>query len=50
MTAVPGQAAPLIRTVLYRPMNLPEPAAPPPVCPVPVPAPARIPGAFGQAR
>ena len=50
MTAVPGQAARLIRTVMYRLMNLAEPAAPPPVCPVPVPAPARIPGAFGQAR
>ncbi len=50
VTAVPGQAARLIRTVMYRLMNLAEPAAPPPVCPVPVPAPARIPGPFGEAR
>jgi len=38
VTSVPGQAARTIRTVMYQLMNLAEPAAPPYVDPVPVPA------------
>jgi hypothetical protein len=38
VTSVPGQAAQLIRTAMYRLLHLPEPTDPPPVRPVPRPA------------
>jgi hypothetical protein len=38
VTSAPGQAARIIRAVMYQLMNLAEPAAPPGVDPVPVPA------------
>jgi len=50
VTAVPGEAARRIRTVMYQLMNLPEPAAAPNAHPVPVPEPVRVPGGFGEAR
>jgi hypothetical protein len=37
VTSVPGQAAQIIRTAMYRLLRLPEPGAPPPVLAVPAP-------------
>lgn len=51
VTSVPGQAAGLIREVMYRLMRLPEPEELPVVAPVP-PPPVRLAGqqAYGEAR
>jgi hypothetical protein len=50
VTDVPGQAAGIIRTMMYRLMDLAEPTAMPEVRPVPVPEPIVIPEAFGGGR
>jgi hypothetical protein len=44
ITGAPGQAARIIRSVMYRLMRLPEPAAEPVVTPVANPEPVLIPG------
>jgi hypothetical protein len=45
VTSVPGQAARIIRSLMYQLMKLAEPAAPPAVEPVPLPVPAQwLPG------
>jgi hypothetical protein len=47
VTDVPGQSARIIRSVMYRLMNLPEPQDEPQVRPVPVPRPVTLPQTFG---
>jgi hypothetical protein len=47
VTDAPGQSARIIRSVMYRLMNLPEPAAEPEVRPVPVPRPVTSDQTFG---
>jgi hypothetical protein len=47
ITDAPGQSARIIRSIMYRLMNLPEPRTDPEVRPVPVPEPIVIPEAFG---
>ncbi len=48
ITDVPGQAARIIRSVMYQMINLTEPATEPAPCPVPAPDLATSPGALGQ--
>lgn len=50
ITDVPGQSARIIRSVMYRLMNLAEPPEAPPVRPVPAAQPVAIPETFGAAR
>jgi hypothetical protein len=47
VTDTPGQSARIIRSVMYRLMKLPEPAAEPVVRPVPVPRPVSAAETFG---
>jgi hypothetical protein len=47
VTDTPGQSAGIIRSVMYRLMKLPEPAAEPQVRPVPVPRPVSAAETFG---
>jgi hypothetical protein len=50
VTDLPGQSARIIRSVMYRLMNLPEPPDSPCAGPVPVPEPVHIPQTFGGSR
>jgi hypothetical protein len=50
VTDVPGWSARILRGVMYRLMDLAEPAEAPVVHPVPVPEPLRIPATFGGNR
>jgi hypothetical protein len=47
VTDAPGESASIIRSVMYRLMKLPEPAAAPRTEPVPVPRPVTVPETFG---
>jgi hypothetical protein len=47
---VPGRSAQILRGVMYRLMNLAEPAGPPAVHPVPLPEPIGVAATFGGTR